>query len=229
MPKTTFTREEIQSYARLSPFELKDRFIRIARAAQAGKPGQKEKSSAQMLNAGRGNPNWTATGPREAFHALGYFAIEESRRVWTADDLGGMPERPGSGERFDAFVRSHPGLPGIELLHPRCVELAVTRFGFAKALVHELSDSSVGATTPFRTGCCARRADRPRLPHRELFAGTAPDPCPGGTAAMCYIFDSLVKNGVLKKGARSPCRAGVPPYRPRWVGGRPALGWGQPG
>ncbi|CAM5681954.1 Bifunctional aspartate aminotransferase and L-aspartate beta-decarboxylase [Streptomyces alboniger] len=207
MPKTTFTREEIQSYARLSPFELKDRFIRIARAAQAGKPGQKEKSSAQMLNAGRGNPNWTATGPREAFHALGYFAIEESRRVWTADDLGGMPERPGSGERFDAFVRSHPGLPGIELLH-RCVELAVTRFGFAKDdFVHELSDSSVGDNYPVpdRMLTHAEQIVRAYLTD-ELFDRT---PLPGtlslfategGTAAMCYIFDSLVKNGVLKKG-----------------------------
>lgn len=49
-----------------------------------------------MLNAGRGNPNWTATGPREAYHALGYFAISESRRVWTADNLGGMPEEAGA-------------------------------------------------------------------------------------------------------------------------------------
>ncbi|MEV7196414.1 bifunctional aspartate transaminase/aspartate 4-decarboxylase [Streptomyces sp. NPDC093510] len=209
MPKTTFTRAEIQSFARLSPFELKDKFIGIAQAAQADKPGQKEKSSAQMLNAGRGNPNWVATGPREAFHALGYFALAESRRVWTADNLGGMPEKPGSGERFDAFVRGHPGLPGVELLQ-KCVEYAVERFGFDRdEFVHELTDSSVGDNYPVpdRMLSHAQRIVRGYLAD-ELYAGEPQADglslfaTEGGTAAMCYIFDSLMKNGVLEKGDR---------------------------
>ncbi|MET9951444.1 bifunctional aspartate transaminase/aspartate 4-decarboxylase [Streptomyces sp. NPDC006339] len=209
MPKTTFTRDEIKSFARLSPFELKDKFIEIATSAQADEPGQKGKTQVQMLNAGRGNPNWTATGPREAFHALGYFALSESRRVWTADDLGGMPERAGSGARFDAFVRRHPDLPGIELLQ-RCVAYAVERFGFDKdAFVHELTDGSIGDNYPV--------PDR-ILPHTErivrgyvedeLFDGRPPAgtmsyvATEGGTAAMCYVFDSLTKNGILRKGDR---------------------------
>ncbi|MFD6986852.1 aspartate 4-decarboxylase, partial [Streptomyces sp. NPDC059956] len=69
MPKTTFSREEIQSFAQLSPFELKDKFIQLATAAQADMPGQKDTTARAMLNAGRGNPNWIATGPREAFYA----------------------------------------------------------------------------------------------------------------------------------------------------------------
>ncbi|WP_069884850.1 bifunctional aspartate transaminase/aspartate 4-decarboxylase [Streptomyces luteocolor] len=207
MPKTTFTREEIQSFAQLSPFELKDKFIRIAQAAQADKPGQKEKSSAQMLNAGRGNPNWTATGPREAFYALGYFALSESRRVWTADDLGGMPEKTGSGERFDTFVRRHPDLPGIELLE-KCVAYAVERFGFDRdAFIHELTDSSIGDNYPVPDRMLTHTEqivrgylademfdEKPPSDNLSLFATE------GGTAAMCYIFDSLMKNGILKKG-----------------------------
>lgn len=207
MPKTTFTRAEIQSFAQLSPFELKDKFIRIAQAVQADKPGQKEKSSAQMLNAGRGNPNWIATGPREAFYALGYFALSESRRVWTADDLGGMPEKKGSGARFDTFVRQHPDLPGIELLQ-KCVEYAIERFGFDKdAFVHELTDSSVGDNYPVPDRMLKHAekivrgyvADemfgrKPPADNLSLFATE------GGTAAMCYIFDSLMKNGILHKG-----------------------------
>lgn len=209
MPKTTFTREEIQSFAQLSPFELKDKFIQIAQAVQADKPGQKETSSVQMLNAGRGNPNWIATGPREAFYALGYFALSESRRVWTADDLGGMPEKKGSGARFDTFVRQHPDLPGIELLQ-KCVEYAVERFGFDRDdFVHELTDSSVGDNYPV--------PDRMLKHAEQIVRGYVADemfdhkPPPGnlslfategGTAAMCYIFDSLMKNGVLHKGDR---------------------------
>ena len=33
------------------------------------------------MNAGRGNPNWIATVPREAYFSLGQFAIGESKRV----------------------------------------------------------------------------------------------------------------------------------------------------
>ncbi|MER7516045.1 bifunctional aspartate transaminase/aspartate 4-decarboxylase [Streptomyces sp. NPDC126499] len=209
MPKTSFTRDEIKSFAQLSPFELKDTFIRIATSAQADEPGQKGKTQVQMLNAGRGNPNWTATGPREAFLALGYFALSESRRVWTADDLGGMPEAAGAGARFDTFVRQHPDLPGIELLR-KSVAYAVERFGFDKdAFVHELTDSSIGDNYPV--------PDR-ILPHTErivrgyvedeLFDGRPPAgtmsyfATEGGTAAMCYVFDSLMKNGILRKGDR---------------------------
>ncbi|MFG2454537.1 bifunctional aspartate transaminase/aspartate 4-decarboxylase [Streptomyces sp. NPDC048512] len=209
MPKTTFTRAEIKTFAQLSPFELKDKFIDIARAVQADEPGQKDKSQVQMLNAGRGNPNWTATGPREAYHALGYFAISESRRVWTADNLGGMPEAAGAGARFDAFVRQQPGLPGIELLQ-KCVEYAVGRFGFDKdAFVHELADSSIGDNYPVPDRILAHTEQIVRgYVNDELFDGRPPAgnlslfATEGGTAAMCYIFDSLTKNGILKKGDR---------------------------
>ncbi|MFH8485563.1 bifunctional aspartate transaminase/aspartate 4-decarboxylase [Streptomyces longisporoflavus] len=207
MPKTTFTRAEIQSFAQLSPFELKDKFIEIARAVQEEKPGQKEKSIPQMLNAGRGNPNWVATGPREAFYALGYFALSESRRVWTADNLGGMPEKTGSGARFDTFVRQHPDLPGIDLLQ-KCVEYAVERFGFVRDdFIHELTDCSVGDNYPVPDRMMKHAEQivrgyvtdemfdhKPPAGNLSLFATE------GGTAAMCYIFDSLMKNGVLHKG-----------------------------
>ncbi|MGY0024218.1 bifunctional aspartate transaminase/aspartate 4-decarboxylase [Streptomyces sp. cg35] len=207
MPKTTLTREQIQQYAQLSPFELKNIFIDLAKEAQADQPGQKDKSSVQMLNAGRGNPNWTATGPREAFYALGYFALEESRRVWTADNLGGMPEEKGSYERFDTFVRRHPDLPGIEML-AQCVQMGIQRFGFDKdAFVHELTDSSIGDNYPVpdRILTHVEQVVRGYIDD-EMFNKQPPEgnvsyfATEGGTAAMCYIFDSLMKNGVLKKG-----------------------------
>ncbi len=210
MPKATLSRAEIRSFARLSPFELKDKFISIAQAEQSDKPGQKGKTMRTMLNAGRGNPNWIATGPREAYHALGYFALSESRRVWTADNLGGMPEEPGCAERFATFVRTHPELPGIGLLQAS-IDLAVKRFGFVPdAFVHELADSSIGDNYPVPgrilphveqvvRGYVADEMFDHRPPegqHLSLFATE------GGTAAMCYIFDSLMKNGILHKGDR---------------------------
>ncbi|MBQ5751367.1 MAG: aspartate 4-decarboxylase, partial [Bacteroidaceae bacterium] len=60
---------------RISPFELKDRLIELADESI-------RKATHTMLNAGRGNPNWIATLPREALFALGKFGIEECRRNW---------------------------------------------------------------------------------------------------------------------------------------------------
>ncbi|MGW7416753.1 bifunctional aspartate transaminase/aspartate 4-decarboxylase [Streptomyces sp. NPDC054863] len=209
MPKSTYSREEMQRLSSLSPFELKAEFIKLAESAQADKPGQKGKAARTMLNAGRGNPNWVATGPREAYYALGYFALSESRRVWTADDLGGMPEEPGCGERFEKFVRTHPELPGIEMLKAS-VDLAVKRFGFEKdAFVHELADSTIGDNypSPDRMLTHCEKVVRGYL-QDEMFAKNPPADnlsifaTEGGTAAMCYVFDSLMKNGILRKGDR---------------------------
>ena len=44
----------------LSPFELKDEFIKMAEKS-------KKWTKNPILNAGRGNPNWTASTPRQAF------------------------------------------------------------------------------------------------------------------------------------------------------------------
>ena len=75
------TRKQEKAYEKLSPFEVKNVLIDMAsKHARA--------TSSAMLNAGRGNPNWIATEPREAFFTLGRFAMTESRRVWmTASSL----------------------------------------------------------------------------------------------------------------------------------------------
>ncbi|MDH0869553.1 hypothetical protein [Agrobacterium pusense] len=56
---------DYSQFAKLSPFELKDELIKLAST-------KKEK---QMLNAGRGNPNFLATLPRRGFFRLGLFAV----------------------------------------------------------------------------------------------------------------------------------------------------------
>lgn len=50
----------------MSPFEIKNRLIEMAQT-------DARNSTATFLNAGRGNPNWIATEPREAFFLLGKF------------------------------------------------------------------------------------------------------------------------------------------------------------
>ena len=61
----------LRSYEHLSPFEIKDELIRLARTS-----GQA--TAHVFLNAGRGNPNWIATRAREIFFLLGQFALDEA-------------------------------------------------------------------------------------------------------------------------------------------------------
>lgn len=193
------SRTKIKEWSALSPFELKGELIGLAQDAH-------KKSARQMLNAGRGNPNWIATGPREAYLALGTFALQESRRVWTMDNLGGMPEPGGSAVRFDRFCLANPGMPGVRLLRDM-VDYGITKLKFdADAWIGELTDAWIGDHYP----------DPPRALHhcqevvraylaQEMYGGKIPGridvfPTEGGTAAMCYLFDTLVTNGILDKG-----------------------------
>jgi aspartate 4-decarboxylase len=53
----------LQQYEKLGPFEIKDFVAKVASKAA-------KEASISYLNAGRGNPNWVATEPREAFFLL---------------------------------------------------------------------------------------------------------------------------------------------------------------
>ncbi len=50
---------KLREYEALSPFEIKDFLARAASRTSSA-------SAVAYLNAGRGNPNWIATEPREA-------------------------------------------------------------------------------------------------------------------------------------------------------------------
>ena len=83
------TREYEKKMSEISPFELKNILIDLADESA-------RKSTHIMLNAGRGNPNWISTVPREAFfrketYRLPFYAIlSETRRL----------SRHGTAERY---------------------------------------------------------------------------------------------------------------------------------
>ena len=204
--------ERFRKFETLSPFELKDDLIKLAKNPE---------SAHVFLDAGRGNPNWIATTPREAYFLFGQFGIEESKRVWDAPDLGGMPERSGSGfgGRFDDFIKRHSGAPGAALLQ-KMIQYGVEKLGFDKdAWLFELTDAIIGDMypVPMRMGRHMEQVVRAYLV-REM-CGDSPPPgtydvfaVEGGTAAMCYIFDSLMVNGLLKRGDR--IALAVPTFTP---------------
>jgi aspartate 4-decarboxylase len=71
--ESVMTTVDYTQFDKMSPFEIKDGLIKFAKASSA-------KSAQALLNAGRGNPNWIATAPREAFFLFGQFALTEARR-----------------------------------------------------------------------------------------------------------------------------------------------------
>src|SRR4029078_6163954 len=107
----------------LGPFEIKDFLAKVASKAAL-------ESSLSYLNAGRGNPNWVATEPREAFFLLGQFAIAESKRVLDLPPgVGGMPKAPGIAGRLEAWLAKHEDMPGATVLQAM-VPWAIKKFKF---------------------------------------------------------------------------------------------------
>ncbi len=215
LEKLKTSRRREQELEQLSPFELKDSLIRLAQ------PEPVKQMAYQMLNAGRGNPNWIATTPREAFFTLGKFGLEECRRAMQDQTgMAGIPIKQGIGERFEQFLKENKEMPGIDLLK-KLYEHGVKEKGFIPdEFAMELAEGVIGDQYPV--------PDR-MLHHTEMIVhdyliqemcnGNPPNNArydlfavEGGTAAICYIFDSLIENGLLKKGDR--IALGVPAFTP---------------
>ncbi len=191
----------LESFETLSPFEIKDELIKLAKNTS-------RKSQSAFLNAGRGNPNWIATTPREGFFLLGQFAISESKRVMDLPaGVGGMPQAQGIAGRLDAWLAQHKDMPGASFL-AEMVTFAVKKFGFElDAFVHELVDSIIGDNYPVPDRMLVHNE---RIVHEYLMWAMCGKPVPsgrfdlfaveGGTAAMCYIFKSLKSNRLLRSG-----------------------------
>ncbi len=192
---------ELRNFETLSPFEIKDELIKLAKKTS-------RTTQSAFLNAGRGNPNWIATVPREAYFLLGQFAITESKRIMEHDaGLGGMPRAQGIASRLDAWLDQHSDMPGAAFL-AAMVPFAVKTFNFEPdAFVHELVDSIIGDNYPVPDRMLVHNE---RITHEYLMWAMCGDPRPkgkfdlyaveGGTAAMCYIFKSLKANRLLHPG-----------------------------
>ncbi|HEV7260498.1 MAG TPA: bifunctional aspartate transaminase/aspartate 4-decarboxylase [Bosea sp. (in: a-proteobacteria)] len=191
----------LRSFEKLSPFEIKDELIRLAKLTA-------QNSSIAMLNAGRGNPNWVAMTPREGFFLLGQFAITESRRVMNKPaGIGGMPKADGIAARLGDWLAEHKDAPGAGFLKDM-VAFAIKKFDFKPdAFVHELVDSIIGDNYPVPDRMLVHNE---RVVHEYLMWAMCGEPRPsgqfdlyaveGGTAAMCYLFKSLKANRLLNAG-----------------------------
>jgi aspartate 4-decarboxylase len=191
-----------EDLSRLSPFELKDQLIALAEEGA-------RQGAAQLLNAGRGNPNWIATAAREAFLLLGGFALDEARRAWNEPGFAGMPRKIGIAGRLDSFLDRRAEAESQEWIG-RALDYCAKQLHFdPDALVHEFSDGIMGDNyaVPGRMLHHCERIVQEYLLRAlgvekslegkfDLFATE------GATAGICYLFDSLIVNGVLERGDR---------------------------
>src|SRR5436190_12841692 len=203
----------LKEYETLSPFEIKDFLIKAALNTSKA-------ASITYLNAGRGNPNWIATEPREAFFLLGQFAITESKRVLDLPPgVGGMPSPEGIAGRLEAWLAKHNEMPGASVLQAM-VPWAVKKFSFdPDKFVHELVDSIVGDHYPVPDRMLVHND---QIVHEYLEWAMCGNPRPkgtfkiyavdGGAAAMCYIVKSLKSNRILNPG--DTIALGVPIFTP---------------
>ena len=191
----------LTKYEALGPFEIKNDLAELATASAKA-------AATSYLNAGRGNPNWIATEPREAFFLLGQFAILESKRVLDLPPgVGGMPKKEGVAARLGDWLASHADMPGAAVL-AAMVPWTVKKFGFdADSFVHELVDSIIGDNYPVPDRMLVHNEQIVREYLQWAMCG---EPRPkgtfqlyaveGGTAAMCYIFKSMKTNRLLNPG-----------------------------
>lgn len=186
---------------KMSPFEIKNKLIEMAQE-------DARKSTATFLNAGRGNPNWIATVPREAFFLLGKWALSECRRVKdVGDGIAGIPAQSGSAHRLKQFLLEHKGEEAAMLLEGAFDYLAKKKGADADAIAHEWAEAVIGDQYPTPDRILKHTeilvqdylaqemgGDVNRDGMYDLFA------VEGGTAGMCYAFDSLQENFLLRKG-----------------------------
>jgi aspartate 4-decarboxylase len=200
---------EERRYEGLSPFELKDRLVALA----------KHRGERTWLNAGRGNPNWVALEPRAAFFRLGEFAVSESRRAALGPDLGGLPHKRGIAGRLRAFLGGHADAAGSALLL-RGIDHACAVHGFdPDLLVGEWVDGVLGDHYPLPVRMLAH-AEALLREHlvAELFGGDAQAgrldlfAVEGASAGITYVFQSLLASRLLAPGDR--IALGVPIFTP---------------
>ena len=158
-----------------------------------------------VLDAGRGNPNWINTKARYAFARFMQFAIGECELTMNENDMAGQAKKEGMGARFEAAMDKEDEIDRFLLAAvDYCVEkLDVDR----DDLLKEFVDGIIGDYYPDPSRC---------LPYSEkilnqylqstLYNGvdladsTNVFATEGGTAAIVYLFESLSHNRILNPG-----------------------------
>ena len=193
---TTQQEAEAQLQKELGAFEITANQREMAKTNEAGYP---------VLDAGRGNPNWTNTQARYAFTRFSDFATRECELDMSRGTMAGHARKEGISDRFDAAMNPENSTDAFLM---EAVDYCVTALGLDKdSLLKELADAVIGDYYPSPSRClpCTEvilnAYLQSTLYHGANLAGeTQVFPTEGGSAAMAYIFDALSHNRLLRAG-----------------------------
>ena len=183
---------------KMSPFEIKNTLIDYAQR-------HSKTADATFLNAGRGNPNWICTTPRRAFLLLGQFGIIDCHKhsLYDSADIAPIPQREGIATRLMSWLGDCQTASFIKRALAEAVKMGLS----GDDVVYEWVSGIIGdqypspdrilAATEVIVSHYIRREmcnDDTSMGKIDLFATE------GGTAAMCYLFNTLKANKLLNHG-----------------------------
>ncbi|NQY56161.1 MAG: bifunctional aspartate transaminase/aspartate 4-decarboxylase [Ilumatobacteraceae bacterium] len=167
-----------------------------------------QRSGRTVLDAGRGQPDWIATRPRDALFALGRFAVSDAKHHSPSAQWGVTPPARGIADRLRDAISSDTS-PGASFLRAS-IDLVADDFGIdPDNWIHEISCGVLGDGYPdpnrmlrhvervverYFTEVMGVKDAEPGT--FELFATE------GGAAAMAYVFRSLQENRVIEPGGK---------------------------
>jgi aspartate 4-decarboxylase len=189
-------------YRNLSPFEFKNYLIAEAK---------KSKGEANVLNAGRGNPNFFSTMPRLAFALLITICTKIGKDSRCSTDLGFMPPQLGIHERFQErlsrYIDEEEGI-FLQKAYDKMWDIW-QRAGLTPSLdafTHNLVISAIGCfypspprVQPFVEPVLLEYLEKLIYRSNTTLIGNATVmPTEGAAAAILYVFNSLKYNKLVK-------------------------------
>ncbi|MBK5252890.1 MAG: bifunctional aspartate transaminase/aspartate 4-decarboxylase [Peptostreptococcaceae bacterium] len=190
------TNQYEKNLEQLGAFEIASKMLKLAK---------NNENNNSYLNAGRGNPNWINTQARLAFPRFMEFGVKESESTMHEDNLAGYTTLEGIAGRFDATL----DLSKTEdVFIKESLDYAVNTLGIDRdALVKEFTDAIIGNNYPVPSRCLVNTEKIINAYLQDTLYNGVPladstqvFPTEGGTAAICYIFNSLKKNNLIKEG-----------------------------
>ena len=188
-------------YKSLSPFEFKNTLINLAQK----KAGSKE----EILNAGRGNPNFYSTLPRYAFALLQMFAtyITSKNSPEEMDGLGFIPSEKGIGKKLNNLVSKNSNTMTGRFLRDAIKEMKSISGLSDDRLAHDIIISTLGCFYPsppriqnFAEPVLQAFLSKIIYKNSSLQNKIKIFPTEGASAAIVYVFNSLKYNKLINKG-----------------------------
>lgn len=157
------------------------------------------------LNAGRGNPNWINTLARHAFTRIQEFGIRESELTFCEDSIAGYTSLEGIGQRFLNFLNQDDK---TDHFLKQAVAYCANKLDIDEdKFVKEITDAVIGNNYPVPSRCLIQiekilneYLERIMYGNEKLAQSTQIFATEGGTAAICYIFESLRRNHIICEG-----------------------------